>query len=185
MTSAALLLYRLGCWASTEAVGTPREDNRRGEMFVTVLFGESKMELFNINCQLIHFVHNLKERCGVDMKDCVDLMNCSGAVVNLESKLLSLDLASSLLAERQNYVLVQVSRESSWSTLKDYVLVQVCRNDDDGSLKYVSLLKSVSPCHQEVKELLRRLCNPGLDGDKKVNALRRGRTQKRVSTSQN
>ncbi|XP_072770371.1 uncharacterized protein C22orf15-like isoform X2 [Nerophis lumbriciformis] len=168
MTSAALLLYRLGCWASTEAVGTPREDNRRGEMFVTVLFGESKMELFNINCQLIHFVHNLKERCGVDMKDCVDLMNCSGAVVNLESKLLSLDLASSLLAERQNYVLVQVSR-----------------NDDDGSLKYVSLLKSVSPCHQEVKELLRRLCNPGLDGDKKVNALRRGRTQKRVSTSQN
>ncbi|XP_072770322.1 uncharacterized protein C22orf15-like [Nerophis lumbriciformis] len=137
-------------------------------MFVTVLFGESKMELFNINCQLIHFVHNLKERCGVDMKDCVDLMNCSGAVVNLESKLLSLDLASSLLAERQNYV-----------------LVQVCRNDDDGSLKYVSLLKSVSPCHQEVKELLRRLCNPGLDGDKKVNALRRGRTQKRVSTSQN
>ncbi|XP_061763029.1 uncharacterized protein C22orf15 [Nerophis ophidion] len=137
-------------------------------MFVTVLFGESRMELFNINCQLIHFVHNLKERCGVDMKDCVDLMNRSGAVVNLESKPLSMELASSLLAERQHYV-----------------LVQVCRNDDDGSLKYVSLLQSVSPCHQEVKELLRRLCNPGLDGDKKVHGLRRGRAQKRVSTSQN
>ncbi|XP_077398712.1 uncharacterized protein LOC144034058 [Vanacampus margaritifer] len=71
-------------------------------MFVTILFGESRMEMFNINCKLIHFVHNLKERCGVDLKDCVDLMNPNGTVVNLESKQLSVDLASSLLAERQH-----------------------------------------------------------------------------------
>lgn len=47
------------------------------------------------------------------LTDCVDLMNRNGTVVNLETKELSADLASSLLAERQHYVLLQVCRESS------------------------------------------------------------------------
>ncbi|XP_061622647.1 uncharacterized protein C22orf15 isoform X1 [Phyllopteryx taeniolatus] len=129
-----------------------------GEMFVTVLFGESRTEMFNINCKLIHFVHNLKERCGVDLKDCVDLMNCNGTVMNLETKQLSVDLASSLLAERQHYV-----------------LLQVCRSDNNGGQKYISLIHNVSQSHPELKELLRKVCNPGQERDKKV----RGRIRRK------
>ncbi|XP_077436348.1 uncharacterized protein C22orf15-like [Vanacampus margaritifer] len=131
-------------------------------MFVTILFGESRMEMFNINCKLIHFVHNLKERCGVDLKDCVDLMNPNRTVVNLESKQLSVDLASSPLAERQHYALLQVSR-----------------NDNDGDRKYVSLLHNVSQSHPELKEPLRKVCNPGQEQDKKVTSVRRGHVRRR------
>ncbi|KAM9822166.1 uncharacterized protein C22orf15 [Syngnathus typhle] len=131
-------------------------------MFVTVLFGESKMELFNINCKLIHFVHNLKERCGVDLNECVDLMSRNGRVVNLETKQLSVDLASGLLAERQHYV-----------------LLQVCRNDD-GDQKYISLLRNVSQSHPELKEPLRKVCNPGQEPAKKVNSVRRGHARRRA-----
>ncbi|XP_051924676.1 uncharacterized protein C22orf15 [Hippocampus zosterae] len=135
-------------------------------MFVTVLFGESRMEMFNINCKLIHFVHNLKERCGVDLKDCVDLMNRNGTVVNLETKELSVDLASSLLAERQHYV-----------------LLQVCRNDNGGQ-KYVSLLHNVSHSHPELKELLRKVCNPGQERDKNFTSARRRHTRRKGPASQ-
>ncbi|XP_077426572.1 uncharacterized protein LOC144054965 isoform X2 [Vanacampus margaritifer] len=94
--------------------------------------------------------------------DCVDLMNPNGTVVNLESKQLSVDLASSLLAERQHYVLLQVSR-----------------NDTDGERKYVSLLYNVSQSHPELKEPLRKVCNPGQERDKKGASVRRGHVRRR------
>lgn len=31
-------------------------------------FADSKMEMLNLNCKLIHFIHHLKERCGLDFK---------------------------------------------------------------------------------------------------------------------
>ncbi|TNN77589.1 hypothetical protein EYF80_012179 [Liparis tanakae] len=37
-------------------------------MFVTILLGDSRMEMFNLNCKLINFIHHLKERCGLDFK---------------------------------------------------------------------------------------------------------------------
>ncbi|XP_077600589.1 uncharacterized protein C22orf15 isoform X1 [Stigmatopora nigra] len=137
-------------------------------MFITVLFGESKMEMFNINCKLIHFVQNLKERCGVDLKDSVDLMNRNGTLVNLESNQLRVDMASSLLAERQLYV-----------------LLQVCRNDNDEGLKYISLLQNVSQCHPEFTEPLRKVCNPGEEQEKKVSSVRKSRVKTKTVTSKN
>nr|XP_057927642.1 uncharacterized protein LOC131128628 isoform X2 [Doryrhamphus excisus] len=95
---------------------------------------------------------------------CVDLMNHNGTVVNLETKRFTVDMASSLLAEREYYV-----------------LLQVCRNDDDGSQKYIPLLQSVSQSHQELTELLRKLC--GQEGDKKDNAPRRGRINRKGPAS--
>ncbi|XP_018523880.1 uncharacterized protein CXorf65 homolog isoform X3 [Lates calcarifer] len=81
-------------------------------MFVTILFGDSRMEMFNLNCKLIHFIHHIKKRCGLDFKGeilkCVDLMDSSGSVMNLEVKQHSVDLASSVLEERQCYVLLRV-----------------------------------------------------------------------------
>ncbi|XP_077377119.1 uncharacterized protein C22orf15 isoform X2 [Festucalex cinctus] len=94
--------------------------------------------------------------------DCVDLMNRNGTVVNLEAKQLSVDLASSLLAERQHYV-----------------LLQVCRNDNNGDRKYISLLHNVSQRHPELKEPLRKVCNPGQERDKKVTSVRRGHVRRR------
>lgn len=44
--------------------------------------------------------------------DCVDLMDRSGRVMNLEGKQQSVALTSSVLEERQYYVLLRVSRES-------------------------------------------------------------------------
>lgn len=44
--------------------------------------------------------------------ECVDLMDSSGRVMNLEEKQQSAALTSSVLAERQHYVLLRVCRES-------------------------------------------------------------------------
>uniref|UniRef100_A0A8C4EC36 Uncharacterized protein n=1 Tax=Dicentrarchus labrax TaxID=13489 RepID=A0A8C4EC36_DICLA len=64
--------------------------------------------------------------------DCVDLMDSSGRVMNLEGKQQSLVLTSSVLAERQYYV-----------------LLRVC-HDDTGGRKYVSLLNNFSQSHPEL-----------------------------------
>ncbi|KAM6944246.1 uncharacterized protein C22orf15 [Lycodopsis pacificus] len=126
-------------------------------MFVTILLGDSRMEMFNLNCKLINFIHHLKERCGLDLKECVDLMDSSGRVMNLEGKQQSVALASSVLVERQHYA-----------------LLRVCRDDDTGGRKYVSLLNNCSQSHPELTELLRRLSNPDEERDRKT----RGRTQR-------
>ncbi|KAM7391472.1 hypothetical protein PAMP_022161 [Pampus punctatissimus] len=130
-------------------------------MFVTVLFGDNRMEMFNLNCKLINFIHNLKERCDLDFKACVDLMDSSGRVMNLEAKRHSVDPASSLLVERQYHV-----------------LLRVCRDDDTGGWKYVSLLNNFSQSHPELTELLWKLSNPNKERDRKISSLRRGRTQR-------
>ncbi|XP_035514847.1 uncharacterized protein C22orf15 [Morone saxatilis] len=126
-------------------------------MFVTILFGDSRMEMCNLNCKLINFIHHLKEKCGLDFKECVDLMDSSGRVMNLEGKQQSLALTSSVLAERQYYV-----------------LLRVC-HDDTGGRKYVSLLNNFSQSHPELTELLRKLSNPDKERDRQM---RRGRTQR-------
>ncbi|XP_070821109.1 uncharacterized protein C22orf15 [Chaetodon trifascialis] len=131
-------------------------------MFVTILFGDSKMEMFNLNCKLINFLHHLKEQCGLDFKECVDLMDSSGRVMNLEGKQQSTALTSSVLEERQYYV-----------------LLRVCRDDDTGGRKYVSLLNNFSQSHPELTELLRKLSNPDKERGRKI---RGGRTQRSKQT---
>ncbi|CAK6959554.1 uncharacterized protein C22orf15 [Scomber scombrus] len=88
-------------------------------------------------------------------------MDSSGKVMNLEAKQHSVDAASSLLVERQYYV-----------------LLRVCRHDDTGDRKYVSLLNNFSQSHPELTELLWKLLNPNKERDRKMNSLRRGRTQR-------
>ncbi|KAM9391718.1 uncharacterized protein C22orf15 [Pholidichthys leucotaenia] len=120
------------------------------------------MEMFNLDCKLINFIHHLKERCGLDVKECVDLMDVSGRVMNLEGKQHSLALASSVLAERQYYVLLRVCRE-------------------DGGRKYVSLSNNHSQSSPELTELLRKLSNQNREPERKT---RRGQMQrsKQIST---
>ncbi|XP_070690384.1 uncharacterized protein C22orf15 [Pempheris klunzingeri] len=132
-------------------------------MFVTILFGDSQMEMLNLNCKLMNFISHLKEKCGLDFKECVDLLDSSGRVMNLEGKQHSEALASSMLVERQYYV-----------------LLQVCRDNDTGGRKYVSLLNNFSQSHPELTELLRKLSNPNKERDRKT---RGGRTHKSISAN--
>ncbi|XP_070759687.1 uncharacterized protein C22orf15 [Enoplosus armatus] len=141
-------------------VAAPVELSRRQDhnMFATILFGDSRMEMFNLDCKLINFIHHLKERSGLDFKECVDLMDSRGRVMDLEGRQQSLALASSVLVERQYYVLLLVHR------------------DDAGGRKYVSLLNNLSQSRPELSELLRKLSNPVKERDGKI---RGGRTQRR------
>eukprot|EP00063_Salmo_salar_P041065 XP_014015900.1 PREDICTED: uncharacterized protein C22orf15-like isoform X2 [Salmo salar] len=79
-------------------------------MFVTVQFGEGQTELFNLNCRVIDFIHNLKERCYLDSQDCVDLMDRTGELVNLSEKEKSMEQASSMMKERHSYVLIRICK---------------------------------------------------------------------------
>ncbi|XP_059193409.1 uncharacterized protein C22orf15 [Centropristis striata] len=118
------------------------------------------MEMLNLNCKLINFIHHLKQQCSLDLKDpaeCVELMDSSGRLMNLEGKQHSVALASSVLVERQCYV-----------------LLRVCRNKDNGGLKYESLLNNISQSHPELTELLENLSNPEKERDRKI----RGRTKR-------
>ncbi|XP_029961401.1 uncharacterized protein C22orf15 [Salarias fasciatus] len=116
------------------------------------------MEMFNLNCKMINFIHHLKERCGLDFKECVDVMDSSGQLMNLEARQHSCSPASSVLAERQYYV-----------------LLRVCRDAAADSPKYISLLNNYSQSHPELTELLRKLSNPDKEPGRKT---RRGRTQR-------
>nr|XP_046242280.1 uncharacterized protein C22orf15 [Scatophagus argus] len=128
------------------------------KMYVTILFGDNKMEMLNLNCKLINFIHHLKQRCDLDFKECVDLMDSSGRVMNLDGKQQSLALTSSVLVEREYYV-----------------LLRVCRDDDTGGQKYVSLLNNFSQSHPELTELLRKLSDRDKERDRRIGG---GRTQR-------
>ncbi|KAA8578910.1 hypothetical protein FQN60_018638 [Etheostoma spectabile] len=56
---------------------------------------DNRMEMVNLNCKVITS-SSFKERCGLDLKECVDLMESSGRVMNLEGKQHSDALASSV-----------------------------------------------------------------------------------------
>ncbi|XP_017270089.1 uncharacterized protein C22orf15 [Kryptolebias marmoratus] len=133
-------------------------------MFATILFGDGRMEIFNLNCKLINFIHHLKEQCGLDFKDCVDLMDSRGQVMNLDLKQHSMDAASSVLADRRHYV-----------------LLRVCRDDESGGRKYISLLNN-NQSQPELTELLNKVSNLNKEPERKV---RRGRTQRSKNTSFN
>ncbi|KAM4745802.1 uncharacterized protein C22orf15 [Anableps anableps] len=132
-------------------------------MFVTVLFGDGRMEMLNLNCKLVNFIHHLKEKCGLDFKDCVELMDSRGRVMNLEPMQHSVAPASSMLAARQHYVLLRVCQE----------------NEESGGCKYVSLLNNTKS-HPELTELLKKLSNPNKESERKI---RRGRTQRSKNIS--
>ncbi|XP_074493150.1 uncharacterized protein C22orf15 [Sebastes fasciatus] len=119
--------------------------------------------MFNLNCKLIHFIHHVKERCGLDFTECVDLMDSSGRVMNLEGRQHSVALASSVLPERQYYV-----------------LLRVCRDDDTGGQRYMSLLNNFSQIQLELTELLRKLSDPDKERDREIP----GRTQRSSPASQ-
>nr|XP_054587196.1 uncharacterized protein C22orf15 [Nothobranchius furzeri] len=98
------------------------------------------MKMLNLNCRLINFLHHLKSRCGLASEDCVDLMDSSGRVMNLDVKQHSENPASCFLTERQLYVLLRVHRD-----------------DETGGCRYVSLLDHSNQHQPELTELMKKL----------------------------
>ncbi|XP_067087683.1 uncharacterized protein C22orf15 [Osmerus mordax] len=130
-------------------------------MFVMVQFGDNRMELFNLNCRLINFIQNLKERCNVESQDCVELMDRSGELMSLNEREQSVERASSFLKERQSYILLQVSRDDG----------------TDGN-KYLPLLNNLGRCHPELAEILRKMSLPSRERDRKGGPYRKGWPQR-------
>ncbi|XP_042328243.1 uncharacterized protein CXorf65 homolog [Sceloporus undulatus] len=76
-------------------------------MFITVLHGEHKEDLFNIHCKVQILLDGIKHRCGCEDEEEIELADVSGQVKNLlQNKHLS---AAELLGERETYVLLGVT----------------------------------------------------------------------------
>ncbi|XP_051951077.1 uncharacterized protein C22orf15-like [Xyrauchen texanus] len=132
------------------------------EMFVTVIFGEGKEELLNLNCKIVNFIHCIKEKCNLDAQELcseedVDLMDRMGELVNLTEKGQSTDLISSLLKERESYIPLRVSR-----------------GEGIEGPKYSAVYGDFGKSYPELVEVLRKLSNPSKDRDKKGGASKKG-----------
>uniref|UniRef100_A0A3Q0RRT8 Uncharacterized protein n=1 Tax=Amphilophus citrinellus TaxID=61819 RepID=A0A3Q0RRT8_AMPCI len=90
-------------------------------------------KVLNLNIWIFQNYCHMKSKSNKILPvECVDLMDSSGKVMNLAAKQQSLALASSVLVDRQYYVLLRVCRES------------VCQ-------KYVSLQNNHCQSHPELK----------------------------------
>ncbi|XP_062816992.1 uncharacterized protein CXorf65 homolog isoform X1 [Anolis carolinensis] len=79
-------------------------------MFITVLHGEHKADIFNIHCKVQILLDGIKHRCGCEDEEEIDLADESGQVKNLlQNKHRS---AIELLEERETYVLLGITINS-------------------------------------------------------------------------
>ncbi|XP_036418707.1 uncharacterized protein LOC118802311 isoform X2 [Colossoma macropomum] len=117
-------------------------------MFVTVILGEGRVEIFNLNCRIVNFVHCLKERCNLDPQGGLDLMNRTGELMNLTESEHSTDLLSTLLRDRQSYILICIegNEDLHYSTIHD---------------------GDIGNSNAELEEIFRKLSNPSKKHTKK------------------
>ncbi|XP_053308088.1 uncharacterized protein CXorf65 homolog [Spea bombifrons] len=77
-------------------------------MFITVLYGDNEEALFNLNCKVQLLLESMKSCCHPESEGDVDLADESGQVKNLlDNQQL---YASEILAERETYVLLAVTK---------------------------------------------------------------------------
>ncbi|KAL7981551.1 hypothetical protein Chor_005639 [Crotalus horridus] len=81
------------------------EERLSVEMFITVLHGEHKADLFNIHCKVQILLDGIKHRCGCEEE--IELADESGQVKNLLQN--KYHYATELLGERETYVLLSVT----------------------------------------------------------------------------
>ncbi|XP_077080159.1 uncharacterized protein C22orf15 [Siphateles boraxobius] len=125
-------------------------------MFITVIFGEGREEILNLNCKIVNFIHCIKEKCNLDPQETVDLMDRTGELVNLAERAQSTDLVCSLLKERESYIPLRVSR-----------------GEGSEGPKY-SAAYDFGTSYPELAEILRKLSNPSKEKDRKGGASKRG-----------
>ncbi|XP_051787880.1 uncharacterized protein CXorf65 homolog isoform X2 [Erpetoichthys calabaricus] len=77
-------------------------------MFITVLYGDNEQALFNIHCKAISLLECIRSSCHCQNEVEIDLADETGQVKNLLQN--GHRYASEILTERQEFVLVSVSR---------------------------------------------------------------------------
>nr|XP_033809781.1 uncharacterized protein C22orf15 homolog isoform X2 [Geotrypetes seraphini] len=78
-------------------------------MFITVKFGANCEVLLNPYCQIIILTEYLK-KCQCEPGDSIDLLDESGALLNLSEMEGSSESARNYVQERQQYILLKVIR---------------------------------------------------------------------------
>ncbi|KAJ7305005.1 hypothetical protein JRQ81_010760 [Phrynocephalus forsythii] len=76
-------------------------------MFITVLHGENKADLFNTHCKVQLLLEGIKHCCGCEEEDEIELADENGQVKNLLQN--KHRCATELLVERETYVLLGVT----------------------------------------------------------------------------
>ncbi|XP_060107315.1 uncharacterized protein CXorf65 homolog [Heteronotia binoei] len=103
-------------------------------MFITVLHGENKADIFNIHCKVRLLLDGIKSRCGCEEKGEVELADETGQIKNL--LLNQHRCAAELLSERETYVLLSVARGETSSGVEFTPLLQ-----DDSVVNHKFLAK--------------------------------------------
>ncbi|TRZ02217.1 hypothetical protein DNTS_030442 [Danionella cerebrum] len=129
-------------------------------MFITVIVGEGREEILNLNCKIINFIHCVKEKC-----ESVELIGRRGELVNLAGREQCTDLVSSLLKERESYIPLRVSRAEG-SDGPSYSTVYDCGTS-----------------HPHLSEILKKLSNPLKGRDKAGGHKRGGVSQNRLKAA--
>ncbi|XP_013406584.1 uncharacterized protein CXorf65 homolog [Lingula anatina] len=79
-------------------------------MFITVLYGDNRQQIFNPNCLVKILLHHIKERCHLDKNDVVELSDDQGAVKNLHTNLT--EYGTEFLSDREQLILLRVEKDA-------------------------------------------------------------------------
>ncbi|XP_025971815.2 uncharacterized protein C22orf15 homolog [Dromaius novaehollandiae] len=131
-------------------------------MFTTVRYGANCQVMVNLQCRVLILIAHLKRKCQCRPEDNIDLLDESGALMNLSKvENPASEFATKYLRERQRYILIRVIREESTEA--------TC---------YESLLENLGKHYPDLTDLLQKLsANPQLRDQ-----WRRGPTQRRAQS---
>ncbi|XP_067406045.1 uncharacterized protein C22orf15 homolog [Emydura macquarii macquarii] len=127
-------------------------------MFITVRYGANCQEIVNLRCQVLSLTAHLKKKCQCRPEDCIDLLDESGTLMNLnEVEDPASELASKYLQERQHYI-----------------LIRVIRGEGSESIHYESLLENLGKHRPELAERLQKLsAHPQLKDNTRRSSMQR------------
>ncbi|XP_013800284.1 uncharacterized protein C22orf15 homolog isoform X2 [Apteryx mantelli] len=78
-------------------------------MFATVRYGANCQVMVNLQCRVLILIAHLKRKCQCRPEDNIDLLDESGALMNLSKvENPASEFASKYLRERQRYILIRV-----------------------------------------------------------------------------
>ncbi|XP_078590885.1 uncharacterized protein LOC144870500 isoform X2 [Branchiostoma floridae x Branchiostoma japonicum] len=77
-------------------------------MFITVRYGENKSEIFNPKCRVLLLLKAIRDKCGCEHGDTIDLADETGEVMELANH--PGDYASNYLHERATFILIKVEK---------------------------------------------------------------------------
>ncbi|XP_014799472.1 PREDICTED: uncharacterized protein C22orf15 homolog [Calidris pugnax] len=110
-------------------------------MFIIVRYGDDCQEMVNLHCRLLILTAHLKRKCQCKPEDCIDLLDETGALMNLSKvENPASEFASKYLQER-----------------KRYILIRVVRRENADLTSYESLLENLGKHYPDLPDRLQKL----------------------------